>query len=145
MLRLSWKTWYDNLTEDEKTSIIETRNIGFQSNTEKIVASILDENNIPYKVQKWVNRRSYDFSILGTRVLIEVQGDYWHCNPKIYKADDFVKFPSKNVRVSSIWKKDRLKLENAATYGYFVFYIWESDIYSNWIEKLKDAMKTHGK
>lgn len=52
-------------------------------------------------------------------------GDYWHCNPKIYQPDYFNK--KKNLFASDIWKYDQFKLELIKKSGYNLEVIWESD------------------
>ena len=62
-----------------------------------------------------------DFQIVGTDIIIEVQGDYWHCNPKLYSQGpkdllqmqhvlrDYVKkcfYVSKKLNVLYIWEDD---------------------------------------
>ena len=66
----------------------------------------------------------FDGNIPNTNILIEYQGDYWHANPKIYKAD-FKIF--KNLTAKEKWQKDFDKLQEALRANYRVFIIWESD------------------
>jgi len=55
--------------------------------------------------------------------LLEVQGDYWHGNPKIYtELNDIQKANIEN---------DKYKLELAKKYGCKLFYIWETDFRNN--------------
>lgn len=59
----------------------------------------------------------YDFRIVGHNILIEVNGDYWHANPQIYKPDDIVYRPFNKKReqlrwapkAKDIWKIDEFK------------------------------------
>jgi len=52
------------------------------SNLERMVADILDELKVDYEREKPLKYlkgyRYYDFSLIGHKVLIEVDGAYWH-------------------------------------------------------------------
>lgn len=62
-------------------------------------------------------------------MLIEYNGDYWHCNPKKYKADYFnIKV---NMTAKEIWDRDAAKEKLAIKYGYNFLTIWESDYRNN--------------
>lgn len=107
---------------------------------EKLVASILDENNIPYHFQFFLKTKdgickSYDFKIKNTNILIEIDGDYWHGGPGIdkhfYKLDE--------VKINDMVKNE-LALDN----NYNLIRIWESDIYNEpniIITKIKEIFK----
>lgn len=69
---------------------------------------------------------SYDFKV--NNVLIELNGLYWHCSPKKYKANDLVKFPGRIERASNVWKRDKDKKEFAENIGYTVITIWEDEL-----------------
>lgn len=72
-----------------------------------------------------VERKIYDIYIPDLNMLIEFNGDYWHCNPKKYKADYFnVKL---NMTAKQIWARDAAKEKLAVKYGYEFLTIWESD------------------
>lgn len=99
------------------------------SKPELIVKNILEINSIEFFHQKFINRNSYDFQIKDTNILIEVQGDYWHANPQIYKKFDLINYPkNKYIVADDIWKKDEIKKNIANKYGYVIIYIWESEI-----------------
>ena len=58
---------------------------------EIIVENWLNENNIPNEYSPIMgdgNRNyQYDFIIKGKRILVEVNGDYWHGNPNKFNLD----------------------------------------------------------
>ena len=60
------------------------------------------------------------------KIILEYYGDFWHCNPKVYKDPDFYhKAIHSTVREKWQYDSHRKKvLENA---GYKVYVIWESD------------------
>lgn len=131
---IEWKRYWNALSEDEKTSIIINRAVNGSaigaglSSLEDRLSKILSNATISHVRQKWINRRSYDFSICGTNLIIEVQGDYWHCNPDIFSENDSVReFNGNYLTVKDVWKRDFDKKLLAESYGYNVSYIWECD------------------
>ena len=84
------------------------RNAGLPIEVQKPLKDIFNET-------KW---KQYDIC-LGNK-LIEVNGDYWHGNPKKYSANDLIMGEPASV----VWEYDRLKTESAEQQGFEVFVIW---------------------
>jgi len=125
------KKWWKSLSDIEKNEVLEKKFIG-SSKIEKIVSDFLDRNHIRYTPQRFIKGKSYDFLIEDSNVLIEVNGDYWHANPSLYKKDDEINYPGlKIIRAEDVWKRDLDKRNNAIEFGYVVLYLWEKDIYEN--------------
>jgi G:T-mismatch repair DNA endonuclease (very short patch repair protein) len=100
----------------------------FISKLELEVCNILKENNIDFVQQKFINKNAYDILLTKQKLIIEVNGDFWHANPLIYKENDILNHPINSVIAKDLWKKDADKRINAEQYGYKVLYIWEHDI-----------------
>lgn len=104
------------------------------SKLNKLVYSILEENNIEYTPEftiKYKNDgkiiwRSYDIKI--NNILIEINGDYWHANPNKYKKDHIFQFPRIKLTAEDIWNNDNNKKIIATNHGYDVIYLWEEQI-----------------
>lgn len=123
-----FKKWWNNVS-DLKLEEMFGNNTKIISKPERIIWDILADNNIPFQSQRFVNKRSYDIYIHGTGILIEVQGDYWHANPEIYKAEDIISYPNKiKTMAKDVWERDLIKKQNAESYGFSVIYVWESEI-----------------
>lgn len=129
--------WWNALSQEERDAIIQQRietamknGRSYSSKLEDRVAAILDELGIKYKRQLFIGRKSYDFALPG-RVLIEVQGDYWHANPTIYKADDQFPNAGNGMTAKEIWERDAEKKRHAESKGFKVIYLWESDIHDH--------------
>lgn len=58
-------------------------------------------------------------------ILIEFQGSYWHCDPRMYEANYF--HPQKERTAEEIWDYDSCKQKLANENGYKVFIVWEKD------------------
>ena len=142
------KKFWHSRTENEKDLIIQKRlntilnkNLQpvFISKLEKRVEEVLIKNKISFKAQFFITRKSYDFRINNTNILIEIQGDYWHANPNIYESNDLITYPdNKILKASDVWENNRKKQELANKYKYEVLEIWEKDI-----TKLNDIELEH--
>jgi len=124
--------WWSSLKDDERYSFLEKIKNRYDSSLELLISDILDINNIKYKRQYWVNKTSYDIKI--GKILLEINGDFWHCNP--IKYNESYIHPYIKKAASDIWLKDYNKKLNAEKYGYKVIYIWEDEI-----RKTKDLSK----
>ena len=104
---------------------------GKKTDIEKMFEGILEELEIPFqckfriydkdKVNFWF--REYDFLILNTNILIEVDGDYWHGNQNIF--EELTEF-QKSIQIN-----DEIKENFAKNKGYNVIRFWGSDIKKN--------------
>jgi len=71
--------------------------------------------------------------------IIEIFGDYWHCNPKIFKENYFHKQTNKTA--NEIWQYDNQKIERLENKGWQVLILWECDIRKNFNEVIKKGRK----
>ena len=78
--------------------------------------------------------RFYDFKIVdGT--LIEIQGSYWHVDPRLYEQKDLNPTQKRRQRV------DEYKKKWALLKGIPIYYFWEKDIRENPNQVLKEFKK----
>ena len=89
--------------------------------------SFLTEDKNLYENEKYIKHNNhihkYDYCDRNSKRIIEFNGDFWHCNPKIYKFDYF--HPVKNKTAQEIWDYDVMKIKAAEFYNYEVLTIWE--------------------
>lgn len=123
------------------------------SKPHKKIVELLIQNNIDCKIEYIIkigkedyveggNKTLYEYDILiDNNKLIEINGDYYHANPNIYKSDDILNFFGKDILAKIIWKKDKLKLDFAQKKGYNIKVIWEYDIYNNWEKVSKEVLE----
>lgn len=82
---------------------------------EKMVASILEHNELKYIREYEILDKFYDFYLLDKNILIEVHGVYWHAKeverPKLWqvknKINDAIKrafAKGKNIPMLTIWE-----------------------------------------
>lgn len=127
----------DHVKEAIRLSMINRINNGLQNafrskledTFENLVLRLL---NIKYHCNKYVDHYNFDIVFDDFPVVIEINGDYWHCNPNKYLATDLIKFPSKKpILVENIWKRDKRKDDYIVSKGYKSIIIWESEILKN--------------
>jgi len=79
--------------------------------------------HIPYEKQFRVGNHLADFHLLDTNRLIEVDGDYWHGNPKKFSTLNKIQLKQKERDI----KNDRVAKEK----GFVILRFWENDILNN--------------
>lgn len=95
-----------------------------ESSIEIKIREFLSSENIVFNQEAQIEANSkwlFDFHIISTNLLIEVNGDYWHCNPKIYST------PINQYQKWAI-RRDFAKKDYAKSKGYYSIHIWEHDI-----------------
>jgi very-short-patch-repair endonuclease len=104
----------------------ETNSRLLKNRTSKLEKEFLIELKTKgYISNKQISKYTVDYVNESTKHIIEINGDYWHCNPKLYKADYYNS--SIGMSAAEKWKYDierKIYLENL---GYTVTIIWESD------------------
>ena len=104
------------------------------TNPERVMKSILSELSIPSHYNFIMDKRyQYDFRITNTNIIIEVQGDYWHCNPKIYPNG-----PTSERQKFKL-QRDTEKKHYAEQKGYSILYVWEDEL-KNDVQLVKEKV-----
>lgn len=139
-----WKTKdytlniWNSFSDEKKKDIIQKRyksineNKTFGSKLELKVLEVLDNLNISYQRFYLIKgyKHPYDIYLNNTKILIEINGSFWHADPKKYKENDKMLFPGKKrgVLAKDIWKQDANNIKKANKNGYKVITIWEDEI-----------------
>jgi G:T-mismatch repair DNA endonuclease (very short patch repair protein) len=100
---------------------------GSVSNKEKKLLTELKKMKQNPKGSFSVGRYVCDIYIEKYNLIIEFNGDYWHCNPLKYNGDYF--HPHKKKTAKDIWNEDKIRVDKIKEYGYTLEVIWESDFY----------------
>lgn len=131
-----WQHWYaeigsqqDNVKERSRKTMLRELSNGEISKTnslpQQIIDNLLNDLNINFEREKNVKYYSVDNYLNDYNLMIEIQGDYWHCNP--------IKFNKKiNKTQYDRISKDKAKhtyIKNH--YGIELLYLWEDDIINN--------------
>lgn len=110
----------------------------------KIIMDYLDRVEIKYIPEEWIETKNnnYFVDILIDNKIIEIFGDYWHCNPIKYSKTDIVNFPYGKIKVKDIWDKDKKRIKEIEKRKYKVLVLWENEIIkNNFEEKLCEFLK----
>lgn len=133
-----WITSLKNHFLEERTSSKPY----FQSTLQKEIFESLKES-IPeleeeYHIYDDKVAKGFSYDIKYKDKVIEVNGDYWHANPKLY--DD--KFYNKKLDccAKDIWNRDKLKKSIARKNNLKLRVIWESDYRENPKRELKKCI-----
>jgi len=85
------------------------------------------ENMLPdYEPNKRVGKYKPDYVNSRTKHIIEVYGDYWHCNPKTFSENFYHNQLKKFAKEK--WQEDNERVKYLESLGYKVTIIWESDL-----------------
>lgn len=139
---------YDIKTLDELQKLIpsktqsqilrKARSIGFSTKKrtipEKIVENILSRLKVDYISESKVEGSNFINDFIVNNLIIEVQGDYWHGNPKFYKQLNSVQ--------QKMVDRDFRKKEELENLGYKMLYIWENDLKTN-LEECERIISLH--
>jgi len=90
---------------------------------ELIIKYFLDARGIEFSQEHPIGNFYFDFWIKNTSLLIEVNGDYWHANPAVYTDRSML-----NETQRKMVRRDNYKRRFAKEHGFFVLYVWETDI-----------------
>lgn len=143
-----------NLLYEEAEKLLSERyqKTSFVSNKEKqFVNDFLEHIQEQENVYTYRNRQFciwsdllasplfYDITCSKRKKIIEYNGDYWHCNPKKYNGDFYVK--QANCTATKIWERDALKTLTAKNRGFDVFTVWESEYDDDSDRIIEDILK----
>ena len=138
----SKKEFFAKLTLEEKRKFTEIARKSIKhtrvSKLETRVQSILNEIGLEYSANCFIFGYNYDLVFRNKKIIIEIQGDYWHGNPNKYKADDIISVSGKIVR--DLWKQDEKKKQVAEKNNYTLIAIWEFDLRKMKDENLKNFL-----
>lgn len=131
--RFKGKTW-EEIYGVQVAARRKKQNAQYMSKTNEILLkakrSSLEERLLPYlkgyenNVQ--ISYYNVDFVDKTSNHIIEVYGDYWHCNPDLY-PDNYI-HPYYKMTAKHKRKLDNDRVQYLESLGYTVTVIWESDL-----------------
>lgn len=115
--------------EKARINSLKAASIGNRSHAEKEIEERLIQEGFTVKHQHTIENNSgswYSYDLLiNNSVIIEYNGDYWHCNPRTFNRDYF------NTRTKKfaheLWEKDENKKQVAIAAGFRFMTVWEYD------------------
>lgn len=154
-----WKEKYDDAREKQKTNVrdgvrkyyehyaaldqIAPNKLATISKPELKVKAALELLDVKFKQQWYYARRSFDFFLADYRLVIEVNGMYWHAHPTQFPDENTV-HPDKNVTVKQIRENDEFKKNLIIDAGLNFFVIWENDaqVVEHIVDLLRDKLSS---
>ena len=138
-----WEDVYDNETINKLSSNLSDKLHNRVINNKFKLSSMLEDNfiekylsplNINYKKQFYIKDINQYCDILLTdfNTIIEINGSYWHCDPRIYNK------PINGIQKNKI-NKDIIKYKWLINNGYHIIVLWEYDIIKN-PNEIKDKL-----
>lgn len=118
------KSFEERKMIERKKQETRAKNGYYDSMLEERIDEIMNKYNIQHKRCFWLYHHPYDF-IFGDHILLEIQGDYWHANPKIYKANDIM---INGKTAQDIWNYDKKFSDCLKDSKFKLVYLWENDI-----------------
>lgn len=136
-----WMNTMNSKSDEEKIEINKKKmlnNSGYSKQSQELFWAIYEkfkDNNIIF--QELSNKEvviynkdtqkiyKFDFVDFTNKKVIEYNGDFWHCNPKLYNENYFNNVKQKYAY--ELWNYDQNKIEYMKNKGYDVLVIWESD------------------
>lgn len=135
------------MPRDARGKVIrEHQKFGTSKLEQDFAKNFLDKLKVEYVWQFEAKdiKRSYDFYLPNSNILIEVDGDYWHANPKKYDITDKAALTPTQKKDMKV---DEMKNKWALLHGIPIYRIWEDDIRNkpnDVMKKLKEIIKIHG-
>ena len=123
------------------------RKIGFVSKGQQEVFELFEKDGFEKEVI--IESMSVDVCNENLKIAIEYNGDYWHCNPRTWKADQYN--PSIKMFAKEKWTLDMKRVYYLKSLGYTVIVVWENDWKTNKESCLKriydaiDKKRNYGK
>jgi len=94
---------------------------------------MLLEKHLPkYKVNQRIGKYKPDYVDIDNKHIIEVYGDYWHCNPAMFDRNQY--HSQLKLTAKEKWQKDLVRKTDLESLGYTVTVVWENKI-SNFIKE----------
>jgi very-short-patch-repair endonuclease len=93
---------------------------------EKRIFELLDNSNLSQQI--FIGPYAYDIGSKKLKKLIEINGTYWHADPRVYNSCDLM-FGTRIAH--EVWSRDFEKKSYAEKHGYQVHVVWELDFCKN--------------
>ena len=95
-----------------------------RSKLQKTIFKKLGLSKLGFKQERWIGPYRVDCVNYDSRVVIEVNGDAVHGNPRVYAAEDDLPY---DIKAGDKWDQDAKRLDFLESHDWFVVTIWESD------------------
>jgi G:T-mismatch repair DNA endonuclease (very short patch repair protein) len=142
-----WANYSDDKLKERHTHLMKIGRPGRISKLHLNFKSKLEEYGIlGFNTESYIKDLHISVDELNEdkKIIIEIFGNYWHANPKMYESTDEFNFNSV-LTASEIWDNDKSRVSNLEDLGYNVIVVWESDIIDDIDKVIKNIKKHYGK
>ncbi len=137
------KTYWDGLTEEAKVARLALCNwsamhkaslskggrySGLHAKVKNIMLSV---GLIDFISEEQIGSYVVDEVSYSRKIIVEINGDYWHANPIKYSQNDIISYPKGLLSAQEVWNKDAKKIDFLQLQGFNVLVIWENDVKNN--------------
>lgn len=119
---------YRNKMREQVYKMVKEKRFTMSSNYEKIfIEEVILPLNIEFETQYYLRdiAQYCDIYIPSKNLVIECDGDFWHCNPKVYKEGPICKCQRTRI------ERDKIKNQYLSEHNIKLIRIWESDFITN--------------
>ena len=135
MEQLNVDRWKD---EKYKNKILNS--VRFKlSNLHKKIKNELMLESYGFKSEQIVNDFLVDELNKEKKIIIEINGNYVHANPFLYKENDIIRLPGNHYTAKEKWTADYNRNKKLESLGYKIYVIWETDDYKKVFEEIKKS------
>jgi len=139
-----WQATLNAKTDKEKARINRAKmSAGISvSRAEKLITEKLLDAGLIVDTQFSLfreNKKQFVYDIVFKNKIIEYNGDFWHCNPKIY-TPEYVN-PRTKIVAREKWKLDKAKIQFAEAQGYQILVVWELDFKKNFNKTVEQCIQ----
>ena len=110
------------LSAQHYAKIFSQSKIGYQSKGHKDLHSLIEHLGFNSHVN--ISNMQVDECNEDKKIVIEYNGDMWHCNPQKWKASDYNS--AIKMTAGEKWEKDIVRYKCLESLGYKIIIIWES-------------------
>lgn len=139
------EVWIKSLKNHFKQNGNKINKLYFRSSLQESIENKLKESFPDIENEFYIfdnkQKRGYSYDIRLNNKLIEINGDYWHANPKLYDGNFLIRINKKEIPAKDIWLEDKYKKSCARRNKYKILYIWESDYNNNPEKEIKRCIK----
>jgi len=123
--------WYEKMIKvcEKKYGVKNPGSLAFKNGNgcSKLELSVKEHfEKLGYKSSITIGNYVVDYLNESKKEIIEINGDYWHCNPLKYAPDYYNK--KLGMTASDKWKYDEERKQYLENLGYSVTILWESDL-----------------
>ena len=125
----------ENLKREHYLKVFNNSRIGFTSKGHNELHDFLKDFGFEQHTQ--ISSMEVDECNDTLKIVVEFNGDMYHCNPRKWKPNDYNKVIK--MSASEKWEKDRNRCYKLKNLGYKTFVVWEEDWALN-REKIKEKL-----